>query len=272
MKHATVIFLVVMWAPTAFGQQYAGASFRTQSYYGFSGLSFIPTAQTQPPEHVTIAYTAKPATGADLTLQPFSVKLSYGARIPGLEFAATNTPFYASKRELGGVAIANGLPELDSPVPIFPSVKYQVMSMTRKTHRVAMAIGLALPYGAYYVVDKFFDATLVDITLHTGVGTKLTTYHAFAGATITFGRRAGEIHRDFPLEMLLEGSWGGSLKHLNEKEEAFFAISFRLAWTSSLFMTTFFRIDSQRLFEDAVMVESGPTRLVGIGLNYTFRR
>ena len=128
-----------------------------------------------------------------------------------------------------------------------------------------------MPYGAYYVVDKFLDVKVFDITVHTGVGTKLTTYHAFAGATLTFGKRTGEINRDFPLEMLLEGSWGGSLKQLNEKEEAFFAISFRLAWTSSLFMTTFFRIDSQSLFKDDSMIHSSPTKRMGIGLNYTLR-
>ena len=145
------------------------------------------------------------------------------------------------------------------------------MPMVKKNHHVAMAVGVAFPYGAYYVVDKFFDAKLFDVTLHTGAGTKLTTYHAFAGATLTFGRRLGEINRDFPLELLLESGWGGSLKQLNEKEEAFFSIALRLAWTSRLFIMTFFRADDQPFIENNRLINLGPTKRVGIGLNYTLR-
>lgn len=270
MKYIIISLVTLTWVLTGFSQPYAGSAFRTQSYYGFSGLTFIPTAQTHTVEQWSVRYISKPTAGADLTLEPFSFSISYGPKIAGLELALTNTPLYASKREFGGVAIETGLPELTTPAPIFPSLKYQIMPMIKQNHQVAMALGFALPYGAYYVVDKFFDATFFDITLHTGVGTKLTTYHAFAGATITFGKRVGEINRDFPLELLLEGSWAGSLKQLNEKEEAFFAASFRLAWTASLYMITFFRIDSQPLFQDGVFYPS-PTKRVGIGLNYTMR-
>ncbi len=247
-------------------------SFRTPSYYGFSGLSFIPTAQTLAPNAISSGYLSRPSLGEDLTLEPFSATAGYGMQIQGLEVAVTNTPFYASRRKLGGVDIATGIPEFDSPAPIFPSIKFQIMPMIQQNHHVAMAIGFGLPYGAYYVVDKYLDANVVDVTLHTGVGTKLTTYHAFAGVTITFGNRRGETGRDFPVELLLEGSWGGSLKQLSEKEEAFFAASFRFAWTSSLFMTTFLRIDSQPLFDNGVQVADGATRRVGIGLNYTLTR
>jgi hypothetical protein len=51
----------------------------------------------------------------------------------------------------------------------------------------------------YYVADKFFDVKAFDITIHTGVGTKLSTYHVFAGLTFTFGNRMGEIQHGFNL-------------------------------------------------------------------------
>ncbi|HEX9654490.1 MAG TPA: hypothetical protein VGA99_12330 [bacterium] len=270
MKIAIVTLILLTWVATGFGQPYDGSSFTTQSYYGFSGLTFIPTAQTHSPGQWSISYISKPSAGKDLTLEPFSFSLSYSPKMNGLELAVTNTPLYASTRQFGGVAIDTGLPELVTPAPIFPSVKYQFMPMVEQNFNVAMAIGFGLPYGAYYVVDKFFDAKLFDITVHTGVGTKLTTYHAFGGATFTFGQRSGEVNRDFPLEMLVEGSWGGSLKQLAEKEEAFLAVSFRLAWTSSLFMTTFFRIDDQPFLDDSVMQPS-PTKRVGLGLSYIWR-
>lgn len=271
MKQTIVILSIVAWLTTGFSQHYAGSSFSTQSYYGFSGLMFIPTAQTQARSGWSMSYIAKPSVGRDLTLEPFSVSLSYGPPIAGLELAVTNTPLYASTRQFGGVSIDTGLPDLITPAPIFPSMKYQIMPMSEQNFRVAMAVGLALPYGAYYVADKFFDARLFDITVHTGMGTKLTTYHAFAGATFTFGKRTGEINRDFPLEMLVEGSWGGSLKQLDEKEEAFFAVSFRLAWTRSLYMTTFFRMDGQPLLDNDGQRQPSPTKRVGLGLNYAWR-
>lgn len=37
----------------------------------------------------------------------------------------------------------------------------------------------------------------------------------------------------------------------------------------SLFMTTFFRIDDQPLYDDFSMIDAGPTKRMGIGLNYT---
>lgn len=271
-KVFALLLLWMLFGTHGFAQTYDGASFRAQSYYGFSGMMFIPTAQTLQPHQISLSYLSKPVAGEDLTLEPFSAALAFGPKIKQVEVALTNTPFYASTREYGGVFIGHGVPELNTPAPIFPSVKYQIMPMTRENYRVAMAVGFALPYGAYYVVDKFFDVNLFDMTLHTGVGSKLTTYHAFAGATFTFGKRKGEINRDFPLELLVEGSWGGSLKQLNLKEEAFLSMSFRLAWTSSLFMTTFLRIDNQVLVQNDFAAESTtPTKRVGLGLNYVFR-
>ncbi len=140
--------------------------------------------------------------------------------------------------------------------------------MDEDNFNVAMAIGFALPYGGYYVVDKFFPVSFFDLTVHTGVGTKLTTYHVFAGITGTFGNRRGKINRDFNLEMLLEAAWGGSLKQIDKKEESFISLSFRHAWTSSLYITTFVRYDNQPLMQDSEITSDGPITRMGIGLDY----
>jgi hypothetical protein len=142
------------------------------------------------------------------------------------------------------------------------------MPMNSINYYVGMAIGFALPYGAYYVADKYIDLSYFDVTIHTGVATKLTTYHIFAGFTFTFGNRIGEIQRGFNLEMLVEAAWGGSLKELDKKEEAFVSLSFRHAWTSTLFIKTFIRYDNQPLTNNGEIVSNGPTTLMAVGLDY----
>ena len=267
MKKLSYLLIIILIAAPGFTQHYSGSSFRTLSFYGFSGLTFIPTAQIMPENQYSIGYISKPNTGDNLTLNPFSTHLGLGTKSGNLEISLTNTPFYASNNRYGGVSIHHGTPGSETWIPIYPSVKYRIMPMVEDNYYTSMACGIALPYGAYYVVDKHFSLKFYDITLHSGVGTKLTTYHAFAGMTFTFGKRTGEIHRDFPLEMMFEGDWGGSLKNLVEKEEAFLALSFRYAWTSSLQIMTFFRIDYQPSIEDNIIVSNSPTKRMGIGLD-----
>ena len=266
----TIIFVFSLFTLTlsCFGQEYLSSSFRIQSYYGFSGLSFLPNTQVSPPGNIGISYTSTPSQGAEINLLPYSLRINYGLNFNRVEVAVTNTPFYASERFYNGVSISHGVPNFELPVPVFPSIKYQMMPMTADNYHVAMAIGFSMPYGGYYVVDKFFDATWFDLTVHTGVASKLTSYHVFAGLTTTFGHREGEIRRNFNLEMLIELAWGGSLKELNKKEESFVALSFRHAWTNSLFITTFIRYDNQPLIQSDEETIPGPTTRMGLGLDF----
>jgi hypothetical protein len=268
MKTSIIILFVLLTAITSSAQQNQGSTFQTQSYYGFSGLSFIPNSATAQPGQIGISYSSKPASGSEINLLPYSVRINYGWKGELIELAVSNTPFYSSDRLYGGVSVSHGIPDYALVVPVFPSVKYRLMSMTPSNYHVAMAVGFALPYGGYYVVDKFFDIGYFDLTVHSGVGTKLTTYHVFAGVTTTFGHRVGQIQRDFNLEMMIEAAWGGSLKELNKKEEAFISLSFRHSWTSRLFITTFIRYDNQPLMQDDEIISSGPTVRMGLGLDY----
>jgi hypothetical protein len=268
MKNIIIILIIIAWVSAGFSQNRIGSSFLIQSYYGFSGLMFIPTAQKISPTHLSISYSTKPNVGSELTLIPFSVRIAYSPRIEGLELALTNTPYYASAREYEGVSINNTLPDSIISLPIYPSLKYQLMPMKKDNHYVGMAIGIALPYGGYYVVDKFFNIKYFDVTVHTGVATKLITYHTFIGLTFTFGERISDIQRDFPMDLLLESGWGGSLKQLDKKEEAFFSVAVRQVWTPDLYITTFLRVDYQPLIEEDKIVSNSPTTRMGIGLDY----
>jgi hypothetical protein len=268
MKLPIIFITILCLIISAFGQERSGYGFRTQSYYGFSGLSFLPNAQVISSGQFGISYSSKPSPGADLNLLPYSVRFIYGLDVGKVEIATTNTPFYASERIYKGVSIAHGISDYQIFIPLFPAIKYQLMAMGQSNHFVAMAIGFALPYGGYYVVDKYIDVTLFDLTVHSGVSTKLTTYHVFAGLTFTFGERLGEIQRGFNLDMLIEASWGGSLKQLDKKEESFVALSFRHGWTNNLFITTFIRHDNFPLIQNEEVVSTAPTTRMGVGLDY----
>lgn len=271
MKKIQILIFLSLVAVSGIGQIYEGSSFRTQSYYGFSGLTFLPNSQVIAPGRIGISYASKPGTGSEINLVPFSVRICYGLPIGNLEVSATNTPFYSSERIYKGVSISHGVGDLQLILPVFPSVKYRLMPIEKENYYVGMAIGFALPYGGYYAVDKFFPVSFFDITVHTGVGTKLTTYHVFGGITVTFGDRAGIMNRDFNLEMMIEGAWGGSLKQIDKKEEAFISLSFRHAWTSALYITTFVRYDNQPLTEAGSIISEGPVTRMGVGLDYSWK-
>jgi hypothetical protein len=268
MKTIIIILSILSFTFPGLGQERIGSCFYTQSYYGFSGLTFIPSAQIFPGNQFGLSYYSEPSKGSNLNLLPYSLNLIYGFNGGQVEVATTNTPFYSSERMYNGVAITHGVTDYNFFAPVYPSIKYQIMPMKSGNYHVGMAIGFALPYGAYYVADKYIDVTYFDVTVHTGVATKLTTYHVFAGFTFTFGNRLSEIQRGFNLEMLVEAAWGGSLKELDKKEEAFVSLSFRYAWTSALFITTFIRYDNQPLTKDGEVFSSGPTTLMAVGLDY----
>ena len=271
MKTITYILIIVGCIFSVQAQERLGSSLYTQSYYGFTGLTFIPNAQLFPEEQFGASYSSEPGSGSDIDLLPFSFRFIYGIEGNLVEIASTNTPFYASERMYKGVAVTYGISDYDIIMPIFPSVKYQIMQMNSSNYYVGMAAGIALPYGAYYVADKYFDINFFDLTVHSGVATKLSTYHVFAGLTFTFGNRLNSIQRGFNLEMLVEAAWGGSLKELDKKEEAFISVSFRHAWTPSLLITTFIRHDNQPLTNNGEVVSEGPTTLMAVGLEYHFQ-
>jgi len=267
MKLVKIIIIMTLLSSAVFSQMDTKNSRVTPSYYGFSGLLFIPTAQTLNTGEWGLAYKSKPGAGKYLNLFPFSINFIFSPFMDGLEIGLTNTYIYASHKQFGGVPYREEMDSTNTLIPFIPSVKYRFMPMSESNFQVSMAFGLASPYGAYYVVDKFFNLRFLDITLHAGIGTKLSTYHAFTGATLSFGSRTDSYQRGFPTQLCFEGAWGGSLKQLDEKEEAFYSVSIRHAWTQALFISTFYRVDQQPSIRDGIEVQAKQTKKMGIGLS-----
>ena len=267
MKIIIISLIVILLCLNAFSQETVNREPITPSYYGFTGLIFTPTAQTLSKGNWIVAYKTKPGNGDDLTLVPYSVNLVFAPFSDGFEIALTNTYLYASFKEFGGVPYKNALDSVNSGIPLIPSVKYRFMPRSDSNFNVSMALGASSPYGVYYAVDKFFNFGYLDATIHTGIATKLTTYHAWAGFTFAFGNRINKYQRDYPTQLCVEGAWGGSLKQLNEKEESFIAFSIRHPWTASLFITAFYRIDQQPAVRDEQVVEEKPIHKMGLGLS-----
>lgn len=267
MKTIVIILAIMLLYLNVFCQEAINRDAVTPSYYGFTGLIFIPTTQTLSRGDWSIAYKTKPGNGNDLTLLPYSVNVVFAPFSDGLEIALTNTYLYASFKEFGGVPYKNALDSVNTMFPFIPSVKYRFMPRSDSNFNVSMALGATSPYGVYYVVDKFFNLHYLDATIHTGIATKLTTYHAWAGLTFAFGNRTTKYQRDYPTQLCIEGAWGGSLKQLNEKEESFIAFSIRHPWTASLFITAFYRIDQQPSLRNNEIVEKEPTHKMGLGLS-----
>lgn len=223
------------------------------SFFGVSGLSFIPTASISQPGSFAASYSSNPTGRDDVTLYPSSLRMGYTLKSRPLEISFTNTLFYANQTQ--GVDIQNVI------FPMIPSFKYQVVSDDTSGSKSQVAFGLAMPYGAFYVYDRAFGVAGIPIKVHTGVGTKLTTYHAFFGVTLTLGAGQLQDNQPAPFRVSVEGSWGGSLQDLKAMEESFIAATSIYQWTRNITLEVFLRLD-------AGYNNSDPTRYMGIGLGY----
>ncbi len=233
-----------------------------QSFFGITGLSFIPTADILPPGALALSYSGNPGVGDDVNLIPYSVhwgsrpRAFLGGRV---EIAGTNTYLYASAALDTPANV--GVNVKNVGIPIIPSFKYQIVAMDPSTNNSAMAFGITTPYGAFYVYDKYLRLRFLKVTLHTGIATKLITYHFFTGATVHFGSQGPDYTHSLPFRFIFEGSWGGSLKNLQEKEESFWAITSVYQWTNNLTLEAFVRFDGAYGPND-------PLKRMGIGLGY----
>ncbi|MCH8327661.1 MAG: hypothetical protein IID15_03950 [Candidatus Marinimicrobia bacterium] len=231
----------------------------SNSYFGVTGLSFIPTSTMQAPGTVTLSYSSKPGTQENISLDPYSVQMGYTSKSGKWEVRVTNTYLYANLES--GVGAQDAL-----AFPIIPSAKYQLVSYGETEGRTAVAMGFALPYGVFYTYDKHLRLFGTHSTIHTGVATKLTTFHAFSGLSIFFGAEDENYLHSGPIRLHLEGSWGGVTENLKQKEESFFAITTVYRWTDSLNLETWLRFDSE--YGLASEVKLPAERNLGIRLAY----
>ncbi len=234
-----------------------------QSFFGITGLTFIPTAGLAPAGTFMMSYSSLPGAADEVNLIPYSVRLGYRTQNRRLEVSLTNTYLYASA-SLDSTAFGVNVKNIG--LPMVPSFKYQIAPMSAATGNSAMAFGVTAPYGAFYAYDRYIGWKRIGVTLHAGIASKLVTYHVFTGATIQFGSAGPDYTRSLPFRIIFEGSWGGSLKNLKEKEESFWAITSIYQWTQNLAVETYLRFDGQYRLDNLTRVAS---RHMGIGLGYT---
>ena len=231
----------------------------SNSYFGVTGLSFIPTSTLQVPGTVALSYSSKPAIKENISLDPYSFQIGYTSKSGKWEVSLTNTYLYAN--------LKNGVGAQDSvDIPLLiPSAKYQLVSYRETEGRTAVSAGFALPYGVFYTYDKHLRLFGAHLTIHTGIATKLTTFHGFTGLSIFFGAEDENYLHSGPIRLHLEGGWGGVTENLQQKEESFFAITTVYRWTDSLNLETWLRFDS----EYGIAPETLPAeRKLGIRLAY----
>ena len=249
MKHSFKANIVAFLIALTIGSQhlYGGATF-----FGTTGLTFIPTAEILPLKSIVVSYFNQPGSGYDVTLIPYSVRWGFALTRPRIEVLFTNVYVYANRR--------NGVNVKNIGFPLIPSFKYQVAEMSPSTKNTAMAFGVTTPYGAFYAYDRHLRKPS-HLTLHAGIATKLTTYHFLSGLTVHFGKEGPGYTHHLPFRITVEGAWGGSLKNLTENEESFLAISSIYQWTQNLTVDVFVRYDSKYGRFD-------PLTQMGIGLSY----
>ena len=243
-----VLLGIAVAATTLMGQA-------SNSYFGVTGLSFIPTSTLQVPGTVALSYSSKPAIKESISLDPYSFQIGYTGKSGKWEVSLTSTYLYANLKNGVGAQDSVGIPIL------IPSAKYQLVSYRETGGRTAVSAGFALPYGVFYTYDKHLRLFGIHATIHTGVATKLTTFHGFTGLSIFFGAEDDHYLHSGPIRLHLEGSWGGDAENLKQKEESFFAITTVYRWTDSLNLETWLRFDSAYGLKVA-------ERMLGIRLAY----
>jgi hypothetical protein len=246
------VMLIMIFSSSLFAQQNKLPEFHIQSYYGFTGLNFVPTTDLIQAKRIEVSYSTRPEVGEKLSLDPFSLRAGIGWK--SFEVAFANTYIYSSIN-FNGPAKPLDLKNTGL-LPLIPSVKYRFMGMD--SANVSMAIGIGSPYGIYYVYDRFIDVKFFDVIIHGGISTTLVTNHAFVGGTFSFGKRIDKRIRNFPFQFIVEVGIGNTVKKLLEKDEFFVSFGFRQMWTKALFINTFYRLD---------MTTKQTKPLMGVGLN-----
>ncbi len=190
------------------------------SYHGFDGLNFIPTADVQAVKEVSMAYSSKPARTAYVGLAPYTISLSTSMFTEGLEFSLTNALFYPV--DGGNVLMYNSI------IPVPNGVKFRVLQ-ERPVTPVSIAIGMATPYGLYFVVSS--RGTMLDMKYrqHYGFST------SFAKAGLFWGFETSIIPR---MNLLIEtmGQMAIVKRDVDSNgndvhNELFYSLGIRYKWT-----------------------------------------
>ncbi len=209
----------------------------TPTFYGLSGLTFLPGARIAEPGSFSLAMRSVPAQAQDLTIHPLSFAMQLSV-LPFLELGLTNTYQYYLQHDMaifGNPVEGSGFRANSSNIfiPVIPSLKFSFLD--ESVPNGAIAIGFLYPLGAFFCFDYSIPLP-ADYGLYFlfGFGTTVETLTPFIG---------GRAELPFGLDIILEGSYSGMTDQLTSAQEIYFSttIAYELVKNSSLDFT--FRID-----------------------------
>ncbi|MFH1612536.1 MAG: hypothetical protein ABIB46_02205 [bacterium] len=238
MKKNVLIFIILFCL--------SQISFSQSTYFGFSGLNFIPTGFATKNGQFNFSYFSRPAQGVNMNLYPYSLNFNFGFSSSNLEVGLTNTPLYEdnfiqNKTKSQDIKKASN----NMIVPLFPSLKYSLI----QEEECGIALGLCSPYGLYGIIsDK--KPWFLNSKLHLGI-------HMPFNLGILLGL---ECNLQKNLKIILENNFTWATE-LNLKNTSFFSFGLKYNLTSQISTNFVFRINNGY---------SGIQKTYGhIGLTYT---
>ena len=172
------------------------------SYFGFKGLNFIPTAELPDESQVLVGITGRPSVLKGISLFPYTLHACVAFR-DSIEINMSTTIKYWKKNDLN----ASELYFFDfrnTPIPF--GIKYLIMSPQPENHLSSFAAGYSLPYGLYGVLSKEFRYWLGAVDLHTGFNILWPEIGFFMGSEVKPFAKEGQE----PYLLYLEGALAGS--------------------------------------------------------------
>jgi hypothetical protein len=207
------------------------------TYYGLSGLTFLPGARIGGPGSVGLGFRSTPAEARDMTIHPLSFSASFTV-LPYLELGLTNTYQYYLQTDLLflGLPVRGGGFAADRSnliVPFLPSAKFSFIDAA--VPNGAIAVGFQYPLGAFFCFDYSIPLGAgYGLYLVFGFGTTLETLNPFMGA-----------RAELPLgiQVMLEAGYSGMTARLTSSQEIFGAATAAYRIAKGVDVDFTFRLD-----------------------------
>lgn len=205
-------------------------SFSQSSYFGFSGLNFIPTGFGAKNGQINFSYFSEPAQGINMNLYPYSLNFNFGFPNSKLELGLTNTPLYQDNfLQIKNISQDMKTISNNIIIPVFPSLKYSVV----QEKECGIGVGVCLPYGIYGIISDT-KPWFLNSKLHLGIHTMPSDLGILLGL---------ECNLQNNLKMLLESNFTWPTQ-LNLKNTSFFSVGLKHNLTSHIKINMVFRMNT----------------------------
>jgi len=222
MRHGLpllTLLALLVHAPTA----------RAAAYFGFSGLSFVPSADVVETGELNASYYSRPSQLArgELDLLPFSFQAVLGVGWDRLELGLSNTYLFLARPAAAGAEPGADLDLRNTGYPLPVSLKAQLIRPTTDNAYTSVALGAASPYGGYAALSKRLDLPGAMLRLHGSFSSNFA-YHAgaFGGVELTPRVRLLDDLSRFTLQ--LEGGYRGT--STDRRETGFLGPALNETW------------------------------------------